>query len=525
MSALCYLFLTSIKNRILNLRKRPALLVCYAIGIAVIVFYIIGYTTKQIEPNVKALDIRFLYLIIAGLGIFYLLTFGNSGLQNGGTIFTMADVALLFNSPISSKKILIYALLKQLGTTFLTSIFIVFQIPNLVNGFGITKSYILVAIFAIYAIILFNCQLVSMGVYIFTNMNEKRKKAIKLVMFLMIVFIGVLFVFQYLETRDYVKALLNLMDLTIFGLIPIAGWSSMLMRALVIQNYFLIALSVVLFLIFDIIIISLLTAGKADYYEDVLSTAAKNHEIIQAAREGKRYRNINQKVKVKKNVSGINKGQGASAIFYRQILEQKKKSKLVFLSFSSFVIAALVGIFSLMVNKPFTPFIILAILSYISLFVIVFGNLAFEIKKPITYLIPDSSIKKVFYSCLLDYISPFVDGILLFTVAGIILRLSPLFIIALALSYGAICSIYTSVTLFWQRYFGVQLNKALSISFELLFVIIMLLPGLIVTVVIVTKVGEALWFLALLPIIISSILISALLLYLSRDIFNKGEIE
>ena len=97
MKALTYLLRKLIKNRILALRKRPGLMILYIVIFGFMILSMVYLLfADNIETGVDFSDPRMIYLIIVGFGLMYLVSFANTGLSTGSTLFTMADVGLLF---------------------------------------------------------------------------------------------------------------------------------------------------------------------------------------------------------------------------------------------------------------------------------------------------------------------------------------------------------------------------------------------------------------------------------------------
>ena len=345
MRALIYLMRTTIKNRILNLRKKPAYLVLYVMIVVVIVLMIISsiQTGSSVSNSKHYSDIRVLYAIVAGIGAIFLFSFVNTGLSTGSTLFTMADVGLLFVAPISTRKILIYGLIKQMTTTFLSAIFIFYQIHSIRSSFGLGFGAIF-SLFLVYAIVIFFCQLLSIGIYIYTNGNKRRKNLISLVLYGLFLLTALGIYVQYLQNDGSIfNALLNLMDYKPFQFMPVVGWSVLFMSAAVEGNVVSMVLSLVLFLISSIIIISMFTTGEADYYEDVLVSTEMKYNRLQDVKNGKRAA-TRKKVKIKKEQVGLQGGKGYNAIFYKHLLEQKRTSRFLFLDSYTVLAAAGAGI-------------------------------------------------------------------------------------------------------------------------------------------------------------------------------------
>ncbi|MGB8454421.1 MAG: putative ABC exporter domain-containing protein [Anaerocolumna sp.] len=522
MKALVYLLFTTTKNRILSLKKKPALLVMYlliAVGIAVMIITSMQSGGHKIKTYS---DVRVLYAIVTGIGSVFIFSFVTTGLSTGSTLFTMADVGLLFVAPVSSKKILIYGLIKQMATTFLSAIFILYQVQTLKNSFGLGIGTIF-NMFFIYAILIFFCQLMSIGIYIYSNGNAKRKNLVKSLLYGLFAVTALGIYYQYvLNGGSILNALLNLMSYKPFHCIPVLGWSAMFMSASVEGNMIELLVALSLFLLSSIVIIFLFTSGDADYYEDVLSSTEIVYNKLQDAKNGKRVvgkRNI----KVKGEQTGLQGGKGCSAIFYKHLLEKKRTGRFVFLDTYSVLAAGGSGLVCYFINSKFSVYIVLGILVYIQFFATILGKLSDELSKPYIYMIPEKSIRKVAAASMTTMIKPCFDAVIIFTVVCIFSKTSPLLNLFLALAYASSGAIFVSYTLLCQRIFGGQPNKLISAMFGLILFMFVMAPGIGLSITAVLLLPETFIFLGTLPFTFCCIVISLFIFVVCGDLLDKAE--
>ena len=123
MAALFYILKTRLKNQLKDFFKSPSKVILLILILLVLVISLLfGDTSRGSEIN-KLRDIRELYAALTVLYavMFFLMCYG--GLQNGASMFSMADINLVFSSPVSPKKILIYGLIHQMGTSLLNGYF------------------------------------------------------------------------------------------------------------------------------------------------------------------------------------------------------------------------------------------------------------------------------------------------------------------------------------------------------------------------------------------------------------------
>src|SRR5699024_1237953 len=106
----------------------------------IFLFSVLGKSDIEVGEVESFADIRLLYSILVAFVALVSYSSVSSGLSKGSTLFNMADVGMLFPSPVSSIKILFYGLIKQMGTTLIASIFILFQLGNLKVNFDIDNK-------------------------------------------------------------------------------------------------------------------------------------------------------------------------------------------------------------------------------------------------------------------------------------------------------------------------------------------------------------------------------------------------
>jgi len=524
MNALSYLLVTTFKNKLLSLKKKPALLILYGVMLVFIIFIVVFYSFFENESEMPApKDTRIIYLIIAGIGFLFMYTFISTGLTRGSTLFTMSDVGLLFVAPVSSKKILIYGLIKEMGKTLLTSIFILFQVSNLKLQFGFGGKEIF-AIFIIYAIMIFFCQLVCIGIYIFSNGNRKRKKLVKTIVITAFALIAIaVIIVQRQGKTDIIEAVFRTTNSHWFGFVPIAGWTTMFFKAVVDGSLFFIILPLVLYLIFSIFIITLFTTGNADYYEDVLQSTEFNYNLKMSAKDGRRVTTTRKKVKVREEDQGISRGSGAMTLFYKHLLEMRRGSKFVFVDTYTIVMTIAIGIASYYIKDTDGIYGILGFLVYILFVMTAIGRLSVELTKHYIYLLPEKSIKKVFAGSITTLLKPCVDSIFFFTAMGIIGKINPFMCVFFALAYASSAAAFVGFTILCQKIFGSQPNKLVVMMLGIGLFVLIMSPAFAASIVAVIMLPDNLKFLSTLPYTLCCLLIATLLFVGCGNLIDKAE--
>lgn len=524
MKALSYLLLTTLKNRIISMKKKPAMLILYLIILFFILFGIIMTTIADNNgATFKTQDVRIIYMAIAGFGLLFLYTYVTTGLSTGSTLFAMSDVGLLFVAPITPKKILFYGLSKELGKTLLTSIFILYQIGNLkVNfGFGI---YEIIALFIIYAIMLFFCQLLSIAIYIFSNGNPARKKLMTTILYMIFaaIILSVLLI-QRMNQVGIFEAILRTVNQPLFGYIPLAGWTSMFFKAAVERNVLYMVISIGLYLVFSIMIVLFLTYGRTDYYEDVLLSTEFRHQTLMAAKEGKRVVQRKKKIKIKDSDLEYMKGRGAVTLFHKHILEMRRSSKFVFIDGYTIFATLGAGIASYNIDKEYGIYIILGVLIYLQFFMTMLGRLGHELLQHYIFMIPQSSRKKVFYASVTSLVKPCVDGLFIAGALAVTGGANLFASLVYGLMYAASGAVFVGLTILYQRVLGGQPSKLVQmiVGFGLFFAV--MIPAISIAVVVSIMLPENIRYLGTLPFTLFCVLVTGVLFLLCGNLIDKAE--
>lgn len=529
MKALSYLLITRFKNRILSLKKKPALLVLYLVILAFVVFsVVILLVVNKDMKRMNFADERILLLILAGLGLLYLWMFTNTGLSTGSSLFTMPDVGLLFVAPISSKKILMYGLISTLGKSLLGSIFIFYQIGNLKSNFGYGVKEIF-ALFLIFALMVLFCQLLSIGIYIFSNGNPERKRLVWILLYSLfaILIAGVLFI-QKQEQIGIMQAALGLMDQNWFGYVPVAGWVTMFFHGVVQSSLPMILIPLILFFVFGGMIVSLLTMGSADYYEDVLVSTETTFNTLTAVKEGRSIPKAStKKIKIRDNEQGIKHGNGANTFLYKHILEMRRKSRIIFVDSYTFFLILGAGVAGYYFNRYNVPsaaaYGVLGTAVYMQFIFSMMGKLKLELTKPYIYLIPEKSIKKVFAASLSSLIKHGVDGFLMFLIMVLLGGTDPLTGFLSAIAYTSSGAVFVALTILYQRVLGGQPNKLVQMILGLGLLMVVMGPAIGVTVVAAILLPPALVFLCTLPFSVFCLTIAGIIFLACGNLIDKSE--
>lgn len=513
----------SLKNYFLDLKKKPAALIGY---ILMAVVFIAMIVISFIMPaNIVSTGSPEMFgMIVSGVLVILTLIIVKNSVKNGGTFFRQSDVNLVFTAPVSTKKVLIYGFIKQLYRTIFFVFIFVFQIPNIKNNFALTNEGIGIALFGVF-IYMLTISVLSILIYSISSKSKLIKEIIEKIINGLLAVIIIAFLFNVYKTRDPLTAAKILFDSQIFMYLPFFGWLKALFMSAIGVGNASVWINAVLLIGFYGAMVIILVRTNTDYYEDVLGATETYEEVIKLKKEGKSMY-AGMKNKKLRKVNSKFTASGAKVIFQRHMLEYRKAG-FFFIDMNTISIAIAAIVFSLFLKGAGGIDSVLYFSIYM-LFIFSFqGKWVYETLKQYIYLMPASSASKVFYATLADNIKHFVDGIVLFVIAGVIKGADPLTVVMCILVFTTYGTVFTYGDVWTRRVFGSVHSKNFAFVFKFLLLIVIMIPGMAFNVLIIIFLKELAMakYLGYLAMVVYNILLSGILLMASRSVFEKLEMK
>lgn len=518
MRPLIYIIRKSAKNKLVELKRKPAQLIAYLIFILLIALPLITNhksISQVIDPNVYGAAATCLILLFTVPDIL-------SSLNKGSTFFRGADVNLVFTAPLSPQSVLIYGFIKQMYTIGISFIFILLQIPNLLRFSNIKFYGAFIIIGGFFILVLINSVIKVLLYSIISKKEIYRRRANNIFKLLGLFFICLYFMEMFI-LKSPVAAIMVIINSSVIKYVPIYGWiRELLMAAINGANYFTLIYVVLTISVMLVCIYSLYTL-ETDYYEDVLQATEKREEAFIALRNrGKgAYKSATVTLGGVKKVEYKHRGEGATAIFYRQILEAKKTGFgfISMMTIAYAIIGVSVGLF--MPSELRDLRVVLGFGGYLLLIFSMAGRWQFELSRHYIYLIPASTVEKVIYSTLMDNIKNIMDGSVLFIIPGILFKTDPIIIFLCILAYSSLGAIMIYGGLLTKRFLGNAENVVMSSLMRMGILILIIIPGSIgfITLSIMFK-NYTPYFI----FILYNLIFSGIILLLSKGIFENIEL-
>lgn len=439
MKGLIYLYQRTIANRIKKALKRPR---TYMWGIIFILyaammyssFYFVISDTKIATPANLVTVLSCIILVVLPSNVI-------SYSKRHGLLFRPSEAHFVFQAPVSPKLILMFAGVKSF-------------MGNIVIGIAITIGGIYwfhagvgqMLMYFLFFVVFESILEASIIIFCYGNerLHERFFKGLTIIMYLfMAVMVGI--GVYLLMTREMEFAVIReYLAMPVIQLIPIVGWNIAVAHLIFLGPNVVNVTGALLFLAATLIMLAAAVKMKCsgEYFED----AAKFAEEYQAKRkeaQKKGYASLGFGKKKKYRDATVEyKGSYAKAIYFRQMLEYKKNKTFIFgwntlLCFGIGILIAIVcGSRMDGSAGPERVFIIPGVAAYV---VFLFSGYATkwskELENPYTYLIPDSPLKKVWYSTKIEHIRAIVDGIFITAPGAVMMRISPLFTVFTIILY------------------------------------------------------------------------------------------
>ncbi len=515
MKPFLYLVSRKVKNSIREFIRKPSrvLFLLFFLFILIFSFYTSAVSTP---PESFFRDKTEFYAIIFALYTYAFFMTAKNGFINGASMFSMADVNLMFTAPLKEKSVLTFGLFQQLGKSLTLGLFILYQSSLVNNTYGLPISS-LFAVLIGYGAVVFLGQMSATLIYALTCSDDgKTKKGKALFYGAFAVFIGIL-LYNTFTSGASVENLVYASREKIMYLFPVSGFVSFAVQGVIEGEFKYLVSGVALFVLLCIVYYITLSKIKGDFYEDVLKATQVSHSAITARKEGKAAENAPRNVRTGK--TGITKGYGASVITYKHKKENKRSNPLL-LSPASFLMAGFSLIYCLMFSGENVA--LFAINVYTMSMTVCIGRWAKEFTYPYIYLIPESNFKKLLYLLKADIPLLALESLICFIPLILLGSCGVTEGITMTVARFTFGLLFIGVNLILQRFTGDSEKKVFSVMIYFLLTVIFSLPAVAVGVI----TGMAFPFnreISYISMAILNTAISLLVIFLCRNVLEYAE--
>ncbi|NLM60654.1 MAG: hypothetical protein GX193_01075 [Clostridiales bacterium] len=521
MGALSYLYLTRWKNRLKSLVKSPGQLIVLLIFAGLLIMNIL---TPRFEKQPLHRDISELYAGIAGVYALMFIMICSNGITRGGSLFSMADVNLLFVSSIPPTRILFYGLIQQLSSSIMVGLFILFQYSWMNLTYGVNYPFILLVLLG-YALCVYCGQVTSMVIYANVSSSIRKRRTAKAILWgLCLVFVAYIAYHGFTSSSGLLNGIVSAANSKVVSLFPVAGWLRYAIVGVVEGEPTSAIMGFGAIVIYVAVLAVLISRTGDSYYEDVLQSTERTFQVISARKSGQINEVAPENIKLGK--TGINRGFGASVLYYKHRLENRRSRVFIFDTYTIIFLIMNV-IFAFFMRKEGGLPAIFSFSTYMLIFVGWLGRWVKELVKHYIYLIPEPPFRKLLYCIRHAVQGMFLEAFILFAIVSIIIDISlPEFILAV-LARVSFAMLFLSANIFVERFFSTITVKILAVLIYFLSMIVFAVPGIAVTVILsltqVVPLPENILILSTLAII--NTIVTLIATYASRNMLEYAELN
>lgn len=510
-----YLVTRRAKNSIKEFIRKPSKFIFLLFFLFILVFSF--YTSATSAPPESFLrDKTEFYAIVFALYTYVFFMTAKNGFINGASMFSMADVNLMFTAPLKEKSVLTFGLFQQLGKSLTLGLFILYQSSTVKNIYGLPVSS-LFAVLIGYGAVVFLGQMFATVIYTLTCSDDRRVLRGKSIFYgVFALFIAILIYKTYISGIS-LESLVNASREKTMYLFPVSGFVSFTVQGAIEGNVHSLITGIAIFTFLCLTFYLVLSGIKGDFYEDVLKATQISHSAITARKEGKAAENAPRNVKIGK--AGITKGYGASVITYKHRKENKRSNPML-LSPVSFLMAGFSFVYCLMFSEENIALFVINV--YTMSMTVCIGRWAKEFTYPYIYLIPESNFRKLIYLLKSDIPLMAAESLICFIPLILLGSCSVIEGVAMVLARFSFGIMFIGVNLILQRFAGDSEKRFFSVIVYFLLTVIFSLPA--VTVGVIT--GMAFPFnpeIIYTFIAILNGIISLMLIYLCRNVLEYSE--
>ncbi len=515
MNPYVYLVTRKLKNTLKEFFKKPVRIFFALFFLFILVFSFYTSATSTPPENFTRDKIEFFAIVFALYTYAFFMTAKN-GFINGASMFSMADINLMFTAPMKEKNILTFGLFQQLGKSLTLGFFILYQSSLVNNTYGLPISSLFIILIG-YGAVVFAGQMFATVIYSLTCSDDKKVTKGKTIFYgIFALFIGILIYKTYTSGMSPENIILASRD-KIMYLFPVSGFVSFAVQGAVEGDVKLLIAGIVIFILLCISFYFIFSKINHDFYEDVLKAAQVSFSAITARKEGKVAETAPRKVRTGK--TGLGKGFGASAITYKHKKENKRSNPLV-ISPVSFVMAGFSLVYCLMFSGENIALFVINV--YTMSMTVCIGRWAKEFTYPYIYLIPETNFRKLLYLLKADLPLIAIESIICFIPLVILGSCNIIEGIAMTVARFTFGLLFIGVNLLLQRFSGDSEKKVFSMLFYFLLATLFSLPSAGMAVI----TGMIFPFNPEIPFILMSILNTAiffLLIFICRNVLEYAE--
>ena len=406
-----------------------------------------------------------------------------SSVNKGGEFFKPADVPILFSSPLKPQSVLLFRLLNSLGSTLFVSLYMLFQMPNLVHNVGMNVGGAFMII-AAYMLTLMFATLLQVGLY--TVVCSTKKGSINIGGILVGFYAALLAGFMAyvsITKQGLAVAVFKFFGSSKVFWIPFWGWIRGMIYHAVNGNMTMSFIYMGLFIVALVAFVIVIWNIKVDFYENAMfateRVAAKLEGQKSVSKGGVMQRDKERSEKMERD--GFRYGFGASVFFYKTVYNRFRfaKLKIFTVPFTIYLVSSIAGSFiarNIEDAKISLFFIPASIIAAVTFYKNLGNSVEEDTSREFFVLIPEKPLKKIWASILGTVAVCGIDIIIPLIISAIMTGTNPLSMLTWFIYILSICVFTITIGAFINLSIPGNVAETLKASIQAMFVIMGILP-------------------------------------------------
>ena len=428
-------------------------------------------------------------LIVGGAILAFFVFEAISADKNGSRIFLPADVTLLFASPMKPQSVLLFRLMTQLGTSILASVYLLFQLPNLVLNLGMS-IWAALAIIATWCLTIMIGKLLQIFLYTVCSTHVTLKKHLRNGIYaFLLVLAGAYLMYWKTSGDSYLIAAVDFFNGSFSRFIPLWGWLKGFCMFAMEGNIAGLLMSLAAIIVGGVLLVYIIWHVKADFYEDAMAKSEETAELLAAAQSEKAGVTVIRRKKDRSDKlrrDGMRHGSGATVFFHKAMYNRFRFAHLgIFTKTTETYLLAAVAVsilcrFVIQADGLIPVMLTLGVLTFFR----AMGNpLEQDTQMEHFLLIPESTWHKLFWSLMGGTANCFLDLLPAILVAALLLGENLLITLAWVPLIVSVDFFATTVGAFIGLSVPVSAGKMVKQLVQILFIYFGLLPDIAIMAV------------------------------------------
>ena len=519
MKSLVLLYLLKLKGQIRNVYSKPGSAILTTL---LLLIYIGGFVMILLHPDmamsmVNIANIQMVIMIAIG---FNALMVGSVLMQKRSALFFENDSFYMFTGPFKRSQIMSFLMSGSILSSCMFGAISVLMLVFFGGGVGFTIPFLLLT-FVLLSLVTFFFVVMKDYIYLLAMQNEKLKNVGRLIVAMFVIIILAVFMIEAFQYDFHMKeAGFAFLQSDLFYFIPMFGWAKLALVSYVSGDMLMLILGVALVVVACIIIFICMTRYQGDFVEQAMLDAEEFTAMYKDIKAGKRNSMNDKKVKgVKADFK-----EGAKAIYSKNLLIMRKTND--FIRISDIVILAVYLLITIILDMGFFFFCYMLVFWLFS--TIQNSDFMRDMNNYQIYLIPDSPLKKLWYTISTTLYKLWIILIICITGTGLIYQMDVFSILQYLIMICGYAFVFISATVLSLRILKSRSNAMVENMLRMLIVLLCSVPSVLVILPMVLTSGVLTLNMMNIVTIVNlamNFVVSFAILYFCKGMMNGRELK